>query len=47
MDERPIQKLIPKPLSFNSEEQIKIDQEISRFLQCKIIEKANDTKKGE
>ena len=47
MDEIPIQKSIPKPLTFNSEEQIKIDQEISRFLQCKIIEKANDTKEGE
>ena len=47
MDEIPIQKSIPKPLTFNSEEQNKIDQEISRFLQCKIIEKANDTKEGE
>lgn len=34
----PRQKFIPKPLTFSSTEQLQINMEIDRFLQCKIIE---------
>lgn len=47
MDELPTQNTIPKPITFSPDEQDRIDQEINRFLHCKIIEKANDTTKGE
>ena len=38
---------IPKPLKFSCEEQQKIDKEIARFLQCKIIEKVDKVEDNE
>ncbi len=37
----PSQVHVPKPIQFDSSEQYLIDQEISRFLKCKIIEPVN------
>ena len=47
MDEVPIQSNIPKPLKFSISEQKEIDNEIDRFLKCKIIEKVYDSTHGE
>lgn len=43
----PTQNFIPKPLKFSCEEQQKIDKEIARFLQCKIIEKVDKVEDNE
>ena len=40
MDDLPTQNTIPKPINFSPDEQDRIDQEINRFLHCKIIEKS-------
>ena len=47
MDELPTQNTVPKPIIFSPDEQDRINLEINRFLHCKIIEKVNDTIKGE
>lgn len=47
MDDLPTQNTIPKPITFSPDEQDRTDQEINRFLHCKIIEKVNDSTKGE
>ena len=47
MDDLPTQNTILKPITFFPDEQDRIDQEINRFLHCKIIEKVNDSTKRE
>ena len=47
MEDMPIQMVIPKPINFTVEEQTKIDKEINRFLEHKIIEKVNETTENE
>lgn len=43
----PRQNTVPKPLKFSAEEQLKINNEIDRFLQCKIIEPVFGTDENE
>ena len=47
MENFPLQMVIPKPITFSTEEQNQISKEIKRFLECKIIEKVNDTNERE
>ena len=47
MDNQPLQMFQPKPLKFSNVEHELIDQEINRFLKCKIIEPVNGTDQNE
>ena len=43
LEEIPIQKNKPKPIQFTKEEQDKIDIEISRFVECNIVEEVTNS----
>lgn len=45
--ESPRQKHVHSQLKFSDIEIIQIEEELDRFLECKIIEKVNQTDKGE
>lgn len=47
IEDLPKQVHIPNPIKFTSEEQLKINSEIDRFLECKIIEKVSTTENNE
>lgn len=47
MEDLPKQVHIPNPIKFTSEEQLKINSEIDRLLECKIIEKVSTTENNE
>ena len=47
MENQPLQIFQPKPLKFSNVEHELIDQEINRFLKCRIIEPVNGTDQNE